>query len=175
MSDSIIRLHRLFQQTGLGDEIVRGNQLLRFVDWMHFQSALLTIPEELLPPVFQGMLTLAAHFDQGRLAMVQQIAPLIDRLLEEILASVKREGRDLPYVNSDALWRRLAFAALLLAQEEAGRAEPQGKQVVMMNEMVLRVAQMISAPGGLKRLEQFVTTRGFEYALDERKADPEKA
>jgi hypothetical protein len=93
-------------------------------------------------------------------AMERQLCPMVDLLVAEILSSAQKGGLPLPYGHPDWLWRRIAFATITFAEMEQS-------ETVMLNLLVLKVAQMIHGPGGLGRLEKLVLDHGFEPAIGE--------
>lgn len=162
MNEVSVRINWLFRQTGLADEefSLGENPMLTWCDRLHFYHVLLSVPENSLEEPFLSMQRDLPLMDPEQLAIEKPIADLADRMVKEILAWATHAGVELPYSNPDMLWRRIAFAAMTFAQME-------GKEVIMMNLMILKVAQMVIKPGGLRNLENFVLSHGFVYALGE--------
>jgi hypothetical protein len=160
------RVDRLFQQTGLGNPRVRHKcSTLATVDRMHFRHVLRAAPSESLIEPFRlmktGMAVLSLSDDDAAMeAMEQQLCPMVDLLVAEIISSAQEGGRPLPYGHPDWLWRRIAFAAITVAQM-------QQTETVMPNVLLMKVAKMIHGPGGPSRLDKLVREHGFEPAIGE--------
>jgi hypothetical protein len=165
-----VRLFRLLHQTAVGQETLHvENPLLSWVDRMHFQHVLFNSPEEMLQEPFLGMRREMRHFYEGELPVQRPIAQAVDRLVEGIVEWEQLHGRQLPYVNSDALWRRIAFAMAVIARAD-GPVEVDGEQVVVLEQLIMKVIRLLSSSGRLLELERFVVAHGFEYGLDESQA-----
>ena len=160
------QIDRLFQQTGLGDEvIISNNPTLTWLRRAHFRHVLFSAPTQFLNQTFRSMRETLARIsssvdDAQVMELERQLCPLVDRLTREIQASAQRSGLPLPYTNLDWLWLRIAFATATYAAME-------GSQPVMLNLMVLKVALMIEGKGGLARLESFITSNGYECSPGE--------
>jgi hypothetical protein len=173
MTNNTAKIAQLFQNTGLGDEMPNHrNRLLSFVDKAHFQHALLSVPEDTLDPPFSNMREglprlLASDANSKALVEIERdLGWLVDRLVRAVDEASKRDGIELPYDNLDWLWRRVAFATMTYVEMETSRP-------VMLNLMLLKVAQIIEAPNGLPALEKFVLEHGYVY--QRREPRPEAA
>jgi hypothetical protein len=174
MTNNTARIAELFQNTGLADEIPNHrNRLLSFVDKAHFQHALMSVPADSLDPPFsnmrEGLPRLLALPDTNSKVVVEfysDLGWLVDRLVRAVGEASKRDGIELPYDNLDWLWRRVAFATMTYVEMETSRP-------VMLNLMLLKVAQIIETPNGLLALEKFVLEYGYVY--QRREPRPEAA
>jgi hypothetical protein len=122
----------------------------------------MSVPADTLDPPFSNMreglprLLASAAESKALLEIERDLGWLVDRLVRAVDEAPKPTGFELPYDNLDWLWRRVAFATMTYLEMETSRP-------IMLNLMLLKVAQIIEAPNGLLALERFVLEHGYVY------------